>query len=131
MAHTEFIFIHNFTLKAFLVLSRIYPRYDLLKLSLCLALREVVHVVVLRCSLHQPLRLDVRDCADVVFGGEDELVVQNPLWFVVQARRRVKLHDLVVLHGQVMTAAFQVSNLKNRRRNDLKACSVNMVSVHD
>ena len=83
---------------------------DLLELSLGLALGEVVHVIVLGRHSHQPLWLHV--CArpeqeqalrekflemrspDVVFGCEDKLIVENPLWFVIQTCAGVKLNNL-------------------------------------
>ena len=60
----------------------------------------------------EPLRLDVCAGSDVVLGGEDELVVEDPLGLVVETRARVELHHLVVLHGQVVTRPFQVGDLK-------------------
>ena len=60
----------------------------------------------------EPLRLDVCAGSDVVLGGEDELVVEDPLGLVVETRARVELHHLVVLHGQVVTRPLQVGNLK-------------------
>ena len=60
----------------------------------------------------EPLRLDVCAGSDVVLGGEDELVVEDPLGLVVQTRARVELHHLVVLHGQVVSRPLQVGDLK-------------------
>ena len=45
--------------------------------------------------------------------GEDELVVEDPLRLVVQAGRGVQLHDLVVLHGQVVPRALKVGHLRD------------------
>ena len=50
--------------------------------------------------------------ASTFLGGEDELVVEDPLRFVVEAGGGVQLHDLVVLHGQVVTRPLEVRNLK-------------------
>ena len=46
----------------------------------------------------EPLRLDVCACPDVVLGGEDELIVEDPLGLVVKAGGRVQLYYLVVLN---------------------------------
>lgn len=65
----------------------------------------------LQAIWNSPLRLDVRARTDVVFGGEDELVIEHPLRFVVQHSGGVQLHHLVVLCRQVMAGALKVSNL--------------------
>lgn len=62
-----------------------------------------------------PLWFDVGARADVILGGEHKLVVQHPLGLVVQHGGRVQLHHLVVLHGQVMACALQMSNLLSQR----------------
>lgn len=36
-----------------------------------------------------PFRFDIRAGANVVLGGEDKLIVEHPLWLVVQDGRRV------------------------------------------
>ena len=95
-----------------MVLARVNPCDDLFKLPLGLALREVVHVVVLRRRLDQPLGLDVGDGPDVVFGGQDKLVVQDPLGFVIQTGGRMQLDDLVVLDGQVVAGPLQMRDLQ-------------------
>ena len=61
--------------------------------------------------MDSPLWFDVGDGPDVVLGGEHELGVEDPLGLVVEARRRVDLHDLVVLHRQVVTRPLQVRDL--------------------
>lgn len=58
-----------------------------------------------------PLWFDVGARADVVLGGEHELVVENPLGLVVQNCRGVELDNLVVLHRQVMPCTLQVGYL--------------------
>ncbi len=58
-----------------------------------------------------PLWFDVSARADVILGGEHKLVVKHPLRLVVQHSGRVQLHDLVVLHSEVMAGALQVSDL--------------------
>lgn len=60
---------------------------------------------------NSPLGFDVCAGADVILGGEHKLVVKYPLRFVVQHGGGVQLYDLVVLHGQVVACALQVSNL--------------------
>ena len=45
-------------------------------------------------------------------GGEYELVVEDPLRFVVEACRRVKLDNLVVFDGQVVTRPLKMGNLQ-------------------
>ena len=59
--------------------------------------------------------LDVCDGADVVFGGEHELVVEHPLGLVVEAGGGVQLHHLVVLAGQVVARPLQVRHLAPAR----------------
>ena len=56
----------------------------------------------------QILTLDVCDGADVVFGGEHELVVEHPVGLVVEAGGRVQLDHLVVLAGQVVAGPLQM-----------------------
>ena len=57
------------------------------------------------------LTLDVCDGADVVFGGEHELVVEHPVGLVVEAGGRVQLDHLVVLAGQVVAGPLQMRHL--------------------
>lgn len=71
-----------------------------------------MHSTLLDLKGNVPLWLDVCTSANVVFGGENEFVVEDPLRFVVQDRRRVQLDHLVVFHSQVMTRALQVSHLR-------------------
>ena len=104
--------LNSSSLEPFLVLTRVHPGNDLFQLSLGLALREVVHVVVLRRSLDQPLRLDVSHGPDVILRSQDELVVQDPLRFVIQTGGRVKLDDLVILDGQVVAGSLQMGDLQ-------------------
>ena len=54
--------LNTSSLESFLVLSGVDPSDDLFELSFGLALREVVHIVVLRRSLDQPFRLHVSHC---------------------------------------------------------------------
>lgn len=70
-----------------------------------------VHRMLLDSKGNIPLWLDVCTSANVVFGGENEFVVEHPLRFVVQDCRRVQLDHLVVLYSQVMTRALQMSHL--------------------
>ena len=76
----------------------------------------------------EPLRLDVCAGSDVVLGGEDELVVEDPLGLVVQTRARVELHHLVVLHGQVVSRPLQVGDLKTLKL--MFAIPKIVISVH-
>ncbi len=85
---------------------------DAFELSFGLAVRKVAQVVVLRRDLEQPLGLDVQHGANVVLGGQDELVVDDPLGFVIEASARVELHDLIVFHSQVVACALQMCDLK-------------------
>lgn len=59
-------------------------------------------------------RLDVEDGADVVARGQHKFLVQRPLGLVVQARGRVQVHHLVVLHRQVVPRALQVRHLQRK-----------------
>ena len=106
-----FFFFLCSELEPFLVLARVDPGDDLLELSLGFALREVVHVVILRRSLDQPLGLHVRHCSDVVLGGQNKLVVENPLRLVIEAGGWVKLDDLVVLDGQIVASPLKMRHL--------------------
>lgn len=60
---------------------------------------------------HIPLWFDVCTSANVVFGGQNKFIVENPLRFMVQDCRWVQLDNLVVFYSQVMTCALQVSHL--------------------
>ena len=57
------------SLIALLVLSGIDFCNDLFQLTFSFTLWKIVHIVVLRSSLDQPLWFDVRHRAYVVFGG--------------------------------------------------------------
>src|SRR4029434_1443096 len=70
---------------------------------------------------HSPLWFDVGARADVVLGGEHKLVVEDPLWLVVQHRRGMKLHHLVVLHRQVVTRLLQRRHLRKQQRDQTRA----------
>lgn len=85
-------------------------------MTLRFALWKVVHIIVLRGCSDEPLWLHVRHCPDVVLGGEDELVVENPLGFVIQTGGRMQLDYLVVFDGQVVAGALQVGDLKVQKR---------------
>ena len=61
--------------------------------------------------LYNPSKIILTD-ACTFLGGEYELVVEDPLWLVVEAGGGVQLHDLVVLHGQVVAGPLEVRNLK-------------------
>ena len=45
---------------------------------------------------HIPISLDVGTGPNIILCGQDKLVVQDPLRFVVQAGRRMQLHNLQV-----------------------------------
>ena len=44
--------------------------------------------------MYIPLCFDIGAGSDVVLAGQHKLVVQNPLWLVVEARARVELYNL-------------------------------------
>ena len=67
--------------------------------------------------MYVPVWFDVCDGSDVVLSGEHELVVQNPLGFVVQTRGRMELYDLVVLYRQVVSRPLQMCDLSTREKN--------------
>ena len=48
---------------------------------------------------HIPISLDVGTGPNIILCGQDKLVVQDPLRFVVQAGRRMQLHNLQSCHG--------------------------------
>ena len=75
------------------------------------ALGEIGKIVIHGGDFDEPVRLNVRHRPDVILGGEDEFVVQNPFGFVIQTSRRMQLDHLVVLDGQIMTRPLQMSDL--------------------
>ena len=88
-----------------------------------------IHPAICHACCCSPLCLDVGARSDVVFAGEDKLVVQDPLRLVVETRARVELNHLhktweidatvwrvpdlylVVFHCEIMSASFQMTNL--------------------
>lgn len=48
--------------------------------------------------MYAPLRFDVCDGSDVVFSGQHKLIIEDPLGFVVEARRGMELNDLIILY---------------------------------
>lgn len=64
-------------------------------------------------TVNLPLWFDICASADVVFGGEDKLIVEHPLRFVVQDCWRMQLDHLVVFDCEVMTCALQMSHLED------------------
>ena len=48
---------------------------------------------------HIPISLDVGTGPNIILCGQDKLVVQDPLRFVVQAGRWMQLHNLQSCHG--------------------------------
>lgn len=117
-------------LEALFELSAFQSCLHLLQLSFRLALREVAQLVILGRDFDQPLRckdkalviitclrtvmftFDVGHGANVVFGGEHKLVVDDPVRFVVEASRGVQLHNLVVFDCEVVACSLQVGNLQ-------------------
>ena len=94
------------------VLTRLHLGHEALELSASLALGEIGEVVVHGGDFDEPVGLDVRHRPNVILRGQHELVVEDPLRFVVQTGGRVQLNHLVILHGQVMTSALQMSHLR-------------------
>ena len=68
--------------------------------------------IVLRAIWRVPFGADFCAGPDVVFGGEHKLVVQHPFGLVIQTRRRVDVHCLIVLHCQVEPAPLQMRHLQ-------------------
>ena len=105
-------------LKSFLILSGVDLGNDLLQLSLCFALGKVAHVVILwrhSTKKHdintalivipslpdQPLWLHICAGSDVILCSQHKLIVENPLWFVIQTCAGVKLNNLKKKHNIV------------------------------
>lgn len=99
---------------------------------------------LLPARLNESLTFDVGDGSNVVFGRQDELVVDDPVGLVIQARRRMQLNDLVVLDGQVVTGALQMGDLHEESlhkclanvdvvvfRGELGAGALQVEAVHD
>ncbi|MPC14100.1 hypothetical protein E2C01_006852 [Portunus trituberculatus] len=61
------------------------------------------------------------NCSDVILGGEDKLIVQNPLWFVVKAGGGMQLDHLVIFNGHVVASALQMCYLKYQQ-NTIDVC---------
>jgi len=76
-------------LDSFLVLTGIDFSDNLLQDAFGLALRKIIHVVILRRGFDEPFGLDIRNGSNIIFGGEDELVIQDPFRFMIQTRRRM------------------------------------------
>ena len=106
----------NQKLIALLVLSRIHFCDYLLQLSFGLALREIVHIVILGRCLDQPLGFHIGHCANIVLCRQHKFVVEHPLGLVVQAGRGVKLYNLVVLDRKVVAGALKMGNLSTKKR---------------
>ena len=45
----------------------------------------------------EPLWFDVSASSDVILGSQHKLIVEHPLWLVVQACARMKLNNLAVV----------------------------------
>lgn len=95
-------------------------------------------------SVNVRLTFDIGDGSNVVLRRQHELVVDDPVGLVVQARRRMQLDDLVVLDGQVVTGALQVGHLHEEPlheglanvdvvvlRGELGAGALQVEAVHD
>lgn len=52
------------------------------------------------------LTFNIRDRANVIFCRQYEFIVNDPFWFMIQTRRRMQLHDLIILNGQIMACSF-------------------------
>mmetsp|Transcript_15069 Transcript_15069/g.63555 ORF Transcript_15069/g.63555 Transcript_15069/m.63555 type:complete len:372 (+) Transcript_15069:2103-3218(+) len=98
----------------------------------------------MRRDLDEPRPLHRRARPNVVLRRQHKLVVHHPLRLVVQARRRVQGHLLVILHGEVAPLALQVRHLhevprENRLADvqvvvpagELRAPQVHVVTVRD
>jgi len=117
-------------LEALFELSAFQSCLHLLQLPFGLALRKVAQFVILGRDLDQPIRykyrnisdnkdlvingltFNVRHSANVIFGGEHKLVIDDPVGFVVEASRGVQLHNLIILDCEVVACSLQVSNLQ-------------------
>jgi len=57
------------------------------------------------------LTFDICHRANVVLCSQHELIVDDPIGLVVETSRRMQLHVLVVLDGQIVASALQVGHL--------------------
>mmetsp|Transcript_7553 Transcript_7553/g.46424 ORF Transcript_7553/g.46424 Transcript_7553/m.46424 type:complete len:288 (-) Transcript_7553:1343-2206(-) len=73
--------------------------------------RKIGHVKVLRCDVDQPFSFHNRVSADVVLCGQDKLMIEHPVWLLIQNTGRMKENNLIVLGCEVMTRPLFVCNL--------------------
>lgn len=60
------------------------------------------------------LTFDIRYRSNVIFGGQYEFIVDNPIGLMIQAGRWMQLNNLIVLYRQIMSRAFQMCNLETK-----------------
>jgi len=77
----------------------------------------------------KPFCFNVSDCANVVLCCQYELIIQNPLRFVIETRRWMQLDNLIVFHSQVVTSSLEVCHLHTN--NSKGVDSSEWYSIHD
>eukprot|EP00001_Collodictyon_triciliatum_P032656 05913_4 len=65
----------------------------------------------MRCDFN-PFGLYLDGCANICAVCQNDFVVKNPFWFMCHAARRMKRHFLLVFHRFVVSASFQMRNLR-------------------
>jgi len=91
---------------------------DALEIAPGIALGEVREVKVMGSCGHEPFPMHRRNRANEVLGRKDELVVDDPLWLVVQHRTGMDGHHLIVLNGEIHARSLQVRNLHEKARGN-------------
>ena len=71
-----------------------------LQTSVRLPLRKVLQSIIMRTNINQPLAFDIDGRHEVVPRGHHELIVQHPLWFVIQAAAGMEENHLGGKQGE-------------------------------
>lgn len=124
------------SLKSFFIFFRIHSRRQLGQLSFSFAFGKIAHFVILRSNFQKPkqqksifprkhesmkkffalpFRLYIGYCTDIILGGQNEFVINDPFGFMVQYSTRMKLDDLIVLDCQIMSSSFQMCYLRQKK----------------
>mmetsp|Transcript_22381 Transcript_22381/g.48639 ORF Transcript_22381/g.48639 Transcript_22381/m.48639 type:complete len:255 (+) Transcript_22381:57-821(+) len=90
------------------------PRHLLVfqnKLILRLTLGKVLQVKIVRCHLHEPFSLRSRHCPNVVLGSQCKFFKQYPLRLFIDRGTGMDVHNLIILHSEVVASTLEVRYL--------------------